>query len=87
MIYLILQVSFNMPLQNLDLSELFLTELALEWFDGVLLGFPLLPHLDQPELAVLEGKGLSLLSLLSYRSLGLCGGVVVSDLDDTLHHP
>ena len=87
MIYLILQVSFNMPLQNLDLSELFLTELALEWFDGVLLGFSLLPHLDQPELAVLEGKCLTFFSLLYCGSRRLRGGVVVGHLDDALHHP
>ena len=76
-----------MPLQYLDLSELFLAELALERFNRVLSILSLLPHLYKAELAILKGKRLTFFSLLYNSSLGLCRGVVMSDLDDTLHHP
>ena len=80
-------MSFDVPLQYLYLGKLFFAELALERFGRVSLHLPLLLDLNQAKLALLKGKCLSLLGLLSNCSLGSCVGVIVRHLDDALHHP
>ena len=75
-----------MPFQDFYLGKLFPAELALKRF-GCLCRLPFLSHLNETELAVLEGKCLTFFSLLYCGSRRLRGGVVVGHLDDALHHP